>query len=154
LRGVAITLQSLGYLALQRAELQVAAARLHESLRVAQGIHFTELIGVDLDGFGVIAGRADEPAAAARLFGAAAVILEGVGASLWGVEKQLHAQVESVLRSRLGEDHFARQLAGGRGLDIDQAIAYARSVVPDPASAEGAGSASGRSLPDPLDQLP
>ena len=63
-----------------------------------------------------------------RLLGAADSILEAIGASPTAVEGGVDERVRPLLRSRLGTDYEA-QLASGRGLTIDQAIALALPAV-------------------------
>src|SRR5262249_58383083 len=76
---------------------------------------------------------------AARLFGAAAVLREVIGAPLPPSERAKHAGLVGRARAMLEDEEFAAAWAEGQAMDADQAVAYALGE-PEPDEA-------GRGLP-------
>jgi DNA-binding CsgD family transcriptional regulator len=66
-----------------------------------------------------------QPDLAARLLGAARTVQERYGTLLYPWAAPLLADVEAILRQRLGESAFAAAQAAGRGLTVTEAIAEA-----------------------------
>jgi hypothetical protein len=71
------------------------------------------------------AGRRVRPEHAARLFGAAEAGREAIGAPLPDAERHAYEQDLAVLRQRLDEGTFVAAWAEGRGMTLEQAVAYA-----------------------------
>jgi hypothetical protein len=63
---------------------------------------------------------------AARLLGAADAASEEMAAALEPGEQDRHARTESMLRAELGEARFSELSNEGRGMTLDEAVAYAR----------------------------
>ena len=62
---------------------------------------------------------------AARLFGAAEAARESIGAQMTPAEREEYERRLSSLRRQLSEAEFTAGWAEGRGLSLDEAVAYA-----------------------------
>jgi hypothetical protein len=84
-----------------------------------------------LEGFAALASAMGLAGRAARLFGAAEGLREGIGAP--GAPSELEANRRSVSRARkmLPEEAFAAAWAEGRAMSLEQAIAYALEEAVD-----------------------
>jgi non-specific serine/threonine protein kinase len=123
--GVAVTLINLGYVALHRDDWARAERLAKEGLTLLRGLGDTWGIP---DGLGVLAGAAgalQQPARAARLFGAIESLLNITGGQL---EPSVRAEYDrnlAVARVQLDEATFAAAWAEGRMFSLEQAMAYA-----------------------------
>jgi len=84
-------------------------------------------IGYSLFGFACLAHVQEEPQRAARLFGAVDALREELGALLETVLQIEYEQTYSTIREMLGEEDFAKILAEGHELPLEQAIQFALS---------------------------
>ncbi len=133
--SIAFALSILGNLVLRRGDAARAEALQRESLALRQAIDDAVGIGRCLDGLGWAAGAQGQSARAARLFGAAEVFRERVGAAPHPPWRAEHEQRVAATRAGLGEAAFAAAWAEGRALSLDEAIAYALAPEePAPAS--------------------
>ncbi len=80
-----------------------------------------------LESFAFIALARDDPVRAARLLGAAEAIREDVHAAMLPVERVEYAAAIERLRAVMAPDEFERELAAGRGLSYDAAVAMVTS---------------------------
>jgi hypothetical protein len=62
---------------------------------------------------------------AARLLAAAAALREALDAPLPPAERAAHARLRLDVRRALGEDGYARALAAGKGMGLEETIAFA-----------------------------
>jgi DNA-binding CsgD family transcriptional regulator len=69
---------------------------------------------------------------AARLFGAAAALAEALGYAFELPERVMHERALAKLTAAMGEEAFDAAFTGGRSLSLDQAVAEAVSIWPDP----------------------
>jgi len=125
--GVATSLFTLGRVVFCRGELDRAAGLIDESLRIAVEVGYPEQIGYSLAGLGHVALATGSPARAVRLFAAADATFERIGAAMQQVEREPLDVAVDALRRELGEAAFAEAWAGGRALDLDEAVAEAES---------------------------
>src|SRR5581483_7392294 len=123
--GMAQSLCVLGSVQLVRGDCERAAALFAESLEVAAGIGYPELIGYCVSGLGQVAVARGEPARGATLLAAAEAILERVGAIIQQPETQLHEDAVAAARRDLGSDDFATARDGGRALAEEEVVTYA-----------------------------
>jgi hypothetical protein len=92
-------------------------------------------LGDVVDGIGGLARLAvtSQPVEAARLFGAADAIRDGLAMPLSPSEQEAIEAITSRLRVALGDDGFAAAWDDGRGLSPDEALAAALSLRVDTA---------------------
>jgi DNA-binding CsgD family transcriptional regulator len=120
--GLAWALSGLARVALAQRNSVAARHRYEECLVRARAIDDQELLITCLDGLAMVVSVQGEPAWAARLWGAAEVLRETIGAPLSPVE---HAYSESAIldaHRQLGERAFAAAWAEGRRMTPDQAL--------------------------------
>jgi predicted ATPase/class 3 adenylate cyclase len=124
-RGIAASLQCLGLLAVAQGHYVAAAPILKEGLEMHVQTRNKLGIANCLEGLAGVALAQDRPADAARLLGAIEALLELVGGTLqWGARARYERDRVSS-RQALGEQRFARALAEGRALELDEAVVYA-----------------------------
>jgi non-specific serine/threonine protein kinase len=125
-RGItALPLLMLGMIYVRRGEHQRAAAYLDESLRVYREIEDVGGVATCLEALGGVAvGRRDAPRAA-RLFGAAATLVECHHVETEPQTRSMRERTLAAVRATLGEDAFAPAYTEGRTLSLDDAVALA-----------------------------
>jgi hypothetical protein len=95
---------------------------LSEAARLAHERRDRRVLSKALQGLAVVALEAGDADRAARIWGAAAALLEGTGAAPTAPERELEARFQPRLRQTLGEDDFERAWARGRGLSAEEAV--------------------------------
>jgi DNA-binding CsgD family transcriptional regulator len=70
-----------------------------------------------------------QPEQAARLFGATAVLLESIGATIWATDKADYDRNLATARAQLGEEAFRAAFAAGQELSLAQAVAEAQAAA-------------------------
>jgi predicted ATPase/transcriptional regulator with XRE-family HTH domain len=121
----------LGYLALRRGDYATARSLFEESLMFRQAAHTHQWgIAWRLEGFAALAILEGEPERAARLFGAAEVVLESTNSRLDWIDRLGYDQYVATAREQLGEAAFAEAWAEGRTMTMEQALTYAVSKTP------------------------
>jgi hypothetical protein len=103
----------------------VAAGLYREVITTYRDAALGARLPVPLDGLAIVAalhGCADR---AARLWGASDAALDSIGAALDTALREERAAAIASAREALGDVEFERLLAEGRGVTIDDAIAYA-----------------------------
>jgi DNA-binding CsgD family transcriptional regulator len=142
--NVAITLSNLGHVLRHLGENVRADHSFIEALGLARDLNSKVLIPLVLAGLaghvsaqGSEAGeaQAEDAVRAARLLSAATALLEDSGGFLEPVDRADYDAYVAATRARLGEQAFASEWAEGQVLTMDQAIAYALQVGPEPAKA-------------------
>jgi predicted ATPase/DNA-binding XRE family transcriptional regulator len=130
-RGIMYSLHNLGYVALRRGNYRQAVARFAESLRLfkEQG----EQVGIAscLAGLAGVAGAlgtsqgqdSDSARRAARLFGAAAALLDTTSTNIWPVDRIEYERNMAMVRAQLDETAFAKAWAEGSAMSLEHAIA-------------------------------
>lgn len=129
-------LHNLGYVALAQGDHARAEALLLESL--AQQREKTDRSGMleCLAGLGALRAAQGQPRRAAILFGAVAALRAALSASMWPAEQLEYERHLTKVRSALGPAALQAALAEGRGLNLEQATAYAlESIDSDTAAA-------------------
>jgi hypothetical protein len=80
-----------------------------------------------LQGLAAVAGAWSEPGRAARLLGAAEVLLETAGIPLYAqVDRELHQRVAEAEREHFGEQAWTEAWDEGRAMSFEEAVAYVR----------------------------
>ena len=78
-----------------------------------------------LAGFAAVLGMTHQPEQAARLFGSAECLFEGMGVILDPADQQEFDHYVAVVRNQLDETAFAKAWAEGRAMTLEQAIEFA-----------------------------
>ncbi|MDQ2744046.1 MAG: tetratricopeptide repeat protein [Chloroflexota bacterium] len=122
--GIPSALHALGRLARAGGELAQALALVKEALALnSGGVRIGTAYPLDtLAGVAAAQGRMER---AARLWGAAAGLLDAANACLPDQFAPLHQQDTAAARAALGAEAFARAWDRGRQLPVDEVIAYA-----------------------------
>jgi non-specific serine/threonine protein kinase len=164
--GVPLSLVALGHIALDQGNIDRASSLIGESLgylrQVGEGWGGTGRLkgfsgvaaapwGVPacLEGLATVAGARGEPARAARLFGATAVLRDLVGYAREPVDQPGFERWEASVRAALGEDAYAAAWAEGRTLAFDDAVSEALAIagagiMPAAPGVGGSGGSRGR----------
>lgn len=79
-------------------------------------------------GLALAAAARGQPARAARLFGAAAALLEAVGAPLYLPEQARYDEGVAAVRAQTGPGAFAAAWDQGRAMPLEEAVAEAAKV--------------------------
>jgi hypothetical protein len=114
----------LAIVALVRRDLDRVAALLAEAIPLALAVGQPELVASGLMGLAVVAAD-EEPARAARLFGAAEALRETAGVAIWEPRRRLYDPALEQVRRALGTAAFDGGWAAGRALTREQAVSYA-----------------------------
>ena len=106
---------------LRQGDYTAAYSFFSDSLAQARGWHKWG-IAWRLEGFAGLAAKEEEPKRAARLYGAAQVLLDSVGARLDPIDRLGYDQYVAIAREQLGDAAFAQAWAEGRAMTMEQAI--------------------------------
>jgi len=131
--NIARSLFNLGAAALERGKTPEARELLRESVSISGTVGDKEDVAWCLVGLAAVATQSGDPARGAVVLGAADALLEGMGALMKPFERGLQGRTLAAIRERLDSESFEAAWAHGRGLPVDQAVAYA---VAEPAQRE------------------
>jgi len=123
--GVAIRLHNLGRVVLRLGDAERARSLLQESLRLARDLGIKRLVAFCLTGVAGVETAAGCPKRAARLFGAADVLLGEIGARPGSADRTESEHDLLVARRTLGDEAFARVWREAWAMTLEQVIAYA-----------------------------
>ncbi len=123
-RGVAMALTGLGLVACLEGNDASAYACYRESLAIFQALGDKHGIAESLEGLARLAAQR-EPLRAARLWGAAEVVREAIGAPLVMNEGKRYEREVTLVRERLDEDAFGSAWEAGREMSVPEAVAFA-----------------------------
>ena len=123
--NVSRSLFNLGAVALELGRLAGAEARFRESLSLAEQAGDKEDLAWCLEGFAALAAAASYGERAALLLGAAAALLEEMGADFKPFERQLHDATRAQALALCGEQAFAGAAQQGAALSLAEAVAAA-----------------------------
>ncbi|HEU5316679.1 MAG TPA: tetratricopeptide repeat protein [Chloroflexota bacterium] len=127
-RRVATALHNLGHIAHRSGDAAGAAARFRETLPIAQALGDQHAIALCLAGLGAIAAARDRGDAAATLFGACGALLERLHATFDPADQEEYVRGLARTRELLSDGAYDAAFAAGRGLALEDAIAYALRV--------------------------
>jgi hypothetical protein len=117
--------------ALQQGEWKQAGVLYREALTRFQEAADKRAIAGSLSGLAVLSAAQKQPQRAARLFGAAEVLREGVGSHRSLTDYPGYEHTVTAIRALLGEPSFAATWAEGRAMSLKEACAYALEESPD-----------------------
>jgi tetratricopeptide (TPR) repeat protein len=123
--SISVALGSLAHAALRRGDRDGAASLLAEALLAVRRRGDKRLAAETLRAAAALAAERDDPARAARLWGAAEGMREATGASPSALERAAEAAWLGGIRAALDGERFEADLAAGRRLGLDDAIALA-----------------------------
>jgi predicted ATPase/DNA-binding XRE family transcriptional regulator len=110
--------------ALVRQDRDRATDLLTASIPLAVKVGQPDIVAYGFMGLAVVA-AGEDPARAARLFGAAERLLETAGAALWATRGRLYTAPVEKARAALGTASFDAAWTEGRAMTPEQAVAYA-----------------------------
>jgi hypothetical protein len=102
-----------------------------ESLTIYQKRDLKRCIVECLEGLAEVASHQQQLQRAARLFGAAAELRKVGGWPLQTVYRVDYEHHEATTRTALGAEAFAAACTEGRGMSLDEAVAFALQEQPD-----------------------
>lgn len=127
--GIGFSLANLGIVAWNRSEYDQAAGLFNESLSLRMVLGDRRGISTSLTGLATIAAAQGRPEPAAVLFGAAEALRDALGIPPPPFIRDDYDRQVAGVRGALGEGMFSAARERGRGMSMDQAIEYARTIV-------------------------
>jgi DNA-binding CsgD family transcriptional regulator len=124
--SAATILHNLGYVAQHQGDLPVAMGSFAEALEQHLRYGNQNNVAHCLGGIAGIASELGRPQAAARLFGAAASLLDAAGAAVWPIDRPDYERNQAAVRRQLGEMAFNQEFAIGQQRPLDESLAEAR----------------------------
>jgi hypothetical protein len=124
-RGIAASLNNLGYVGIAQGDYQNATVFLTESLNMFREVGSKQGIIECLGGFAEVADGNDQPERAVRLLGAAQALLGTIGARFETHDRVEFESLVNAARAALNDATFAAAWAEGRAMTLEQAIDYA-----------------------------
>jgi len=121
----------LGYLALRENSPAEAYALLADGLRGFHDLGVSEGIQLALRGLAALAEAQRRAERAARLFGAAEALREGIGTVLPPVERSAYEEYVAAARTEMNEHDFTAAWAEGRVMSPDEAVGFALEADPN-----------------------
>jgi predicted ATPase/class 3 adenylate cyclase len=122
-RGIGLMTTALGDAVLNQGDRDAARTLYEEALEDLKGLHDKWWIAWCLEGMAGV--DYNEPARAARLFGAAAALREAIGAPRPPAFRSYHERNLTAVRSRLGKEAFKKAWTEGQKMTPEQAVEYA-----------------------------
>jgi non-specific serine/threonine protein kinase len=119
-------LYHLGWVAMCEGDRAAAGTWLAAALKQGAKLGDKRTIAQCLAALAELAGT---PQDAARLAGAAAALLEEMGASMWSTDGDRHERFLATLRAAFGEPAFVRAYEQGQRLPVDEAVALGLSFI-------------------------
>ena len=123
-----IPLCNLGAVACEGGDVDAARACYEEALMTARVLGSAEFVSLSLDGLAAVAAKRGAWERAGRLAGAAAALLEEIGATLAPVDLAFRERYLGEVREHVGEAALEAALAEGRAMVRDEAIEDAMSA--------------------------
>jgi predicted ATPase/DNA-binding CsgD family transcriptional regulator len=128
MQGLGNKLSDLGRLSLDVGDLQTAARHYAESLHwLVEGGDAWYLASA-VEGLATLALGSGQGKQAARLLGAAAVLRERSGSTVWPEERERLARSVAEAQAALGVEAYAQMAAAGRALPLAEVVAEATAV--------------------------
>src|SRR5262249_31895822 len=126
-----------------------AHALYRESLAICMELRIADfdVTAHSLEGLAKVIVAQGEPAWAARLWGAAEELREGMGTPLWPVERSGYEHAVAAARANLGERAFVTAWAEGRTMTLDAVLAEAAGMGRVPLSREQPSPSPAQALP-------
>jgi len=124
-RTIVIALTILGFALWSKGELEQATIKFNEALVLQAQLTDKRVVQYELIGMALVAFAKSDPARAARLFGAADSLREGIGTPLPPSQRPRYEVLVASVRSQLGQAVYDALWTEGRALTLQQAIEYA-----------------------------
>jgi non-specific serine/threonine protein kinase len=132
-QGMGHCLNNLALGAVVEGDYDGASLLIRENLRIARELDYKLGIQYSLLGLGLVAAAREQPARAARLWGAVEAVEETFGITITPLARS-HTDYEGHLaasRSQLGEEAFAAAWSEGRAMALEEAVEYALEPPPE-----------------------
>lgn len=124
-QGIGICLLDMGLMAGQQGLAATAREHLAKSLAIARDLGDRDLIASALAGHAEVAAETNEPARACRIWGAAELLRETIGAPMPPSERPDYERIVAAARAAMGDDAaFTRAWQEGRAMTLEEAIDY------------------------------
>jgi tetratricopeptide (TPR) repeat protein len=123
-------LQGLGHVALAEGDVDRAARLFYQAWDVAQRHNSVQSKLVILGDLAVLALARSQPSAAARLLGARERLFAQFGTRDDVVTRFFYDRALAAVREAIESDALSRTWAAGANMSLDEAFAYAQSIVP------------------------
>jgi non-specific serine/threonine protein kinase len=127
--GIARSLLRLGLIAERRGDVDTALAHLSDTLAVFRSLGDKGQVAECLESLAGILGAHGKPAEAARLFGAAEMLMGTIGLVPPPSDRLDYERNVAAVRAGLGESMFAAAWAEGRTLSFDEAFEHGLAAV-------------------------
>lgn len=127
--SISFLLHNLGHVALHQGDITHAITLFTESLQLAQELGNKQLIAECLAGLGGVAGAKGQPLQAARLLGAADVLLKAISRVLVPADLGEYKRNLASSRAKLDEATWQAAWDEGRTISMEQAIAHALQEI-------------------------
>ncbi|WP_182482758.1 tetratricopeptide repeat protein [Calidithermus roseus] len=137
-QGIAVSLVNLAILALQQGDLEQAWDHLEEGLRILYALERRWSIGVVLGSFAELALRRGQFERAVRLVGAVYSLTQAMALSEPPMSPENLERYLAAGRQHLEPETFERALVEGKGMNLEQIVAYALQQSEVGARAESA----------------
>ena len=134
--GVGWALNQLGMVAYHRGDLERAEQSLRESLAVHKDLGDMGRVASVLEALAETAGARKRFELSTRLFGAADILRETIGAPVPPCERPEHDRVLASVRTQVGDKEFSRLRTEGRTMKLEEALSRALEPGPAPATSQ------------------
>jgi len=134
--GIGWSLNQLGVVAYRRGDLERSELLLRESLAVHKDLGDMGRAASVLEALAETAGARENFGLSARLFGAAEVLRETIGAPVPPCERAEYDRVTASIRPRVGDEEFSRTRAEGRAMTLEKALSQALEPDIPPATTQ------------------
>lgn len=128
-QGIGNKLSDLGRVSHEAGDIATAASNYSESLHWLMAGGDAWYLASPIEGLADIAIDTGAARAAARLLGAAAVLRERSGGTVWPDERARLERTMAMVRAVLSDDEYDREVAAGRALPLDDVVAEATAVA-------------------------
>jgi hypothetical protein len=127
-RAIAVSLSSLGNVALRQRDYMEARALYQESLAIKRQLGDQQGIAENLEGMSGVAYGLNQMVRATQLWGVACSLRDTIGSLLPPAEQEEMDERVSSGRMALGEEAFASAWDAGRAMTLDEAVEYGLSA--------------------------
>jgi tetratricopeptide (TPR) repeat protein len=121
-RGTSSTLDTLGEVLRDQGDLEGAERAYREGLELARAIGHKRNMAAFLERLGTMAVGRGHAALAARLYGAAEAVRDGINCPVPPIERAGYDRAVALMEGRLGGDAFGRAWSEGRSMPLQRAV--------------------------------
>jgi non-specific serine/threonine protein kinase len=127
--GIGFSLVGAAFVARDQRQDERALTLFAEGLTLFSDLGDRRMVALVLDGIAGLAGCWQQAERAARLFGAAAAVLQASGLPVEPAYRAAHERGVAATRASLGDEAFTAAWTAGAALPLDQAVAEAATVA-------------------------